>query len=276
LSHIWSPKTGIRRKYAIYLASLASLLLLNQAFIQFSLSRKEDDAKVLNIAGRQRMLSQKLNLYYYSYRDSPTQGQDSVLAVSNAWKEGHYALLYGNEELGIKAIKNRKARRHLENLTYFIEYNHRIAVNWKNRPQVDHRVIDPKQADFLKGMEIVVNELEKDATGKLVFLVIMELILAAISIGALYFEFKFLIYPLTRDLSQKVEQLKIQNRKLEHVAFFQNHLLREPLTTLIMLVTAIEKEKDPDKKLELLSLFPSLLEKIDKVTCDIVEEVNLK
>ncbi len=177
---------------------------------------------------------------------------------------------------GIHAIKNRPARRHLEDLTYFIEYNHRIAVNRKNRPRVDHGVIDPKQADFLKGMEFVVNELEKDATGKLMFLIVMELILAAISLGALYFEFKYLIYPLTRDLSHRLEQLKVQNRKLEHIAFFQNHLLREPLTTLVMLVTAIEKEKDPDKKLELLSLFPSLLEKIDKVTHDIVEEVNLK
>jgi len=50
--------------YHIILITFLSLLI-NQIFIQYRLAKKNDDAAILNIAGRQRMLSQRINLEYY-------------------------------------------------------------------------------------------------------------------------------------------------------------------------------------------------------------------
>lgn len=51
----------MNNRYKAGIAIAVLLLLFNQAFIQFWLGKKEDDAKVINVAGKQRMLSQRIN-----------------------------------------------------------------------------------------------------------------------------------------------------------------------------------------------------------------------
>lgn len=61
-SHLKSEDglTYINRRYATALLATATLLLLSQVIIQFTINNMKNDARVVNIAGRQRMLSQKL------------------------------------------------------------------------------------------------------------------------------------------------------------------------------------------------------------------------
>ncbi|MEL7065061.1 MAG: type IV pili methyl-accepting chemotaxis transducer N-terminal domain-containing protein, partial [Bacteroidota bacterium] len=51
---------SLRRNYILALVGIAILLLLSQVFIQTYIHTQGDDAYVINLAGKQRMLSQKL------------------------------------------------------------------------------------------------------------------------------------------------------------------------------------------------------------------------
>ena len=51
---------SLNQRYQVTLALVAFLVLLNQLLVQPSLMRLTSDAPVINIAGRQRMLSQRL------------------------------------------------------------------------------------------------------------------------------------------------------------------------------------------------------------------------
>jgi nitrate/nitrite-specific signal transduction histidine kinase len=52
-------------KYIIGIAIAVIVLSANQLFIQYSLSQKKYDAQKINIAGKQRMLSQKIDAEFY-------------------------------------------------------------------------------------------------------------------------------------------------------------------------------------------------------------------
>jgi nitrate/nitrite-specific signal transduction histidine kinase len=49
----------LRHRYILALSIIATLVILSQIIIQFTISNEKDNSRVINIAGRQRMLSQK-------------------------------------------------------------------------------------------------------------------------------------------------------------------------------------------------------------------------
>jgi len=49
-----------RKKYLLAIAVTTLLIVTNQVVIQYFLAQKRYDAKVINVSGKQRMLSQRL------------------------------------------------------------------------------------------------------------------------------------------------------------------------------------------------------------------------
>lgn len=50
----------LRRRYIVALTLITLLTILSQAVVQYLISDQEYDSRVVNIAGRQRMLSQRI------------------------------------------------------------------------------------------------------------------------------------------------------------------------------------------------------------------------
>ena len=57
----------LRRLYIIALSTIALSVVISQILIRTHLSGQESDSTVINVAGRQRMLSQKLTKTSYCY-----------------------------------------------------------------------------------------------------------------------------------------------------------------------------------------------------------------
>ena len=106
--------------YVLALSAVALLTLLGQGLVQHSIERQLSDSTVINVAGRQRMLSQKITklaLQISSTKDpykSSEQRQELRESLS-LWEKCHRGLQDGNEALGLpgnnsKAVgaRNRK------------------------------------------------------------------------------------------------------------------------------------------------------------------------
>ena len=76
------------KKYIYGIILTVGLLFLNQLFIQYWLHKKKDDAKIINIAGRQRMLSQRINLEFYKTPNNPNQNQQ-LKNLIHEWQIAH-------------------------------------------------------------------------------------------------------------------------------------------------------------------------------------------
>ena len=67
---------NLRRLYIFALLTIAITVLLSQLLIQYNLHSQLSDSKIINISGKQRMLSQKLRDKFYVTRPEPEEPVD--------------------------------------------------------------------------------------------------------------------------------------------------------------------------------------------------------
>lgn len=97
--------------YIVALLVIGVFVIIGELAVQLGLTTLADDARVINISGRQRMLSQRIT------KSALIMGQTSSLEVFqtrkreltealNNWKKSHEALQKGDVVLGIKNPPN--------------------------------------------------------------------------------------------------------------------------------------------------------------------------
>ena len=84
----------LRRLYWLALTLIALSAIGSQLLIQYYLQHQLGDAKVINIAGRQRMLSQKLTKEILLLVDQPTAAiyRENLQQTLNQWTLTHEGL----------------------------------------------------------------------------------------------------------------------------------------------------------------------------------------
>ena len=95
----------LRRLYIFALLTIAVTVVLSQLIIQYNLKSQLSDSRIINVSGKQRMLSQKLTkevliLNFVSDTIKRNQEIEKINKTLNLWKFNHYALVNGNKSLG--------------------------------------------------------------------------------------------------------------------------------------------------------------------------------
>ena len=93
-------------RYILALSTIAVLTLTGQFFIFTVLEKQGDDGHVVNIAGRQRMLSQKIvkSAFAFVYAENEQERREYLNELEEAailWKTSGLGLRYGNRELAL-------------------------------------------------------------------------------------------------------------------------------------------------------------------------------
>ena len=68
----------LRKRYVLALSLFGGLVLFSQGMIQLSIFFQQDDSRIVNIAGRQRMLSQRINKAVFGLHASQEIGRAHV------------------------------------------------------------------------------------------------------------------------------------------------------------------------------------------------------
>ncbi len=98
------------------LGTVALLSIFGQVFVQLALTQQSNDARVVNVAGRQRMLSQKLSkavLAIQAAANPATRNQrvEELQSVVALWGRSHQGLKQGDGELGLPGINSPEVTR---------------------------------------------------------------------------------------------------------------------------------------------------------------------
>lgn len=109
-----SAKRLVRRlsaRYLLVLVAVAALVGLDQIVVQPLLQRLGEFAPVINVSGRQRMLSQKLtkaSLAFQAATTNPARAarRGELRSTLAEWVIGHHALRQGDPRLGIAHIQS--------------------------------------------------------------------------------------------------------------------------------------------------------------------------
>lgn len=213
-----SAARDFTRRYALALGLVALLSIAAQIAVQVALHRARSDAAVVNLAGRQRMLSQRLTMTALATERDPAFIA-TVASVLGEWTDAHQRLSRG-DDLANAGRDNSPAVRQA-----FAKLEAPFAV----MSRAAHEPLDPAallraQEDFLPGMERIVALYRSEAEARVSSLITLELSLCGLLMLVLVLEALVVFRPAVTRLRQAIherERLREQefaNRELQIAA----------------------------------------------------------
>ncbi|MBI3469687.1 MAG: type IV pili methyl-accepting chemotaxis transducer N-terminal domain-containing protein [Planctomycetes bacterium] len=216
------------RRYLLVLLAAAGLIIADQAVIQPLLVRMNVYAPVINLAGRQRMLSQKLTkaaLVMHAANDASarTARRRELREAVNEWSSAHDALRHGSDRLNVARIHSPEIDAVWRTLQPHFEAMRQAGLQLSldepplNEPVVPSRGFTPElmvlvqhEAHFLAAMERIVQLMEWEAAAELRRLRIVSLTIAVAIFGLLLGLGRFVVRPATVVIRNHVEQLEVR------------------------------------------------------------------
>lgn len=199
------------------------LTIVNQGIIQYSLLEQKDDATAINLAGRQRMLSQKLINQAYQAR----YGEGSLSSLKETtqkWTQVHKALQNGDPKMGILPLKNKEIQYLFDRIEPYHQAMAEAVMALENVDQLE-TVLPLLQAQgemFLPLMDTIVQAFELQSIDDLQTLTYLELFLDLISLGILIGLLHFFFRPKFTELNNERNQL---TKKIDELKETQKELL---------------------------------------------------
>lgn len=225
----------LSRLYIIALSAIALSVIISQILIRQYLNDQQTDSTVINVAGRQRMLSQKLtkDIVLFSV-ESNVQNRillkDKIAETLHIWEASHYALQNGNDSLGLpqknSAFISNKFR--LLNPVFDTINNASKSIIYKieNLPSLaivdvseEIEKVKTHEADFLLIMDDIVNQYDLEADEKLRWLRQLEIFLMAFTLLILLIEFIFIFWPTAKTVRKTLAELLVAEKHAKKMAF---------------------------------------------------------
>ena len=234
-------RSSILRLTALYISALSIIALLavsGQILIQTSLQRQSSDANVINIAGRQRMLSQKLSKAALALSIALTETQrNSRLTELNTttilWISSNQGLQQGSTQMDLPGNNSAtvmqlytkiqpnfdamvSASQGLQNVAQQNRLESNDAFRKTTAPFI--QTILQNEAPFLVGMNSIVSQYQVEAEGRVTQLKQIELTLLAVTLIVLFCEGLFVFRPAIVRLTKALTEIVQAEERASHVA----------------------------------------------------------
>jgi len=208
----------IRKWYLIALGGIALTILIAQVLIQSHLNTQLNDSRVINVAGRQRALSQKLTkeillLEEATEPEVSAQIRSEIEQTVAVWKASHLGLQNGNLEMNLQAEEDIKISSLFQNL----DTHHEAMVNASEAILSQEKITDDfgrqksilleNERDFLRLMDDIVNKYDARSNAQLQNLKQKEYWLLAFSLLILLLEMLFIFKPLSVQIRKTISNL---------------------------------------------------------------------
>lgn len=258
LSHL--KKT--RKVYLFTLGTIFILSLLGQLTIQWFIYVQKDDSKVINLAGRQRMLSQRIALLSISLEKN--QSPDSLKNLEtalNLFIQSHKNLRFGNAEKSIsepfnKDLKNKYSA--IQHLVDQIETHSRCIISSCATKESSTKSILTISNEFLPLMNAIVFASDDVSKNHKKILSLTELGFFILTLIVIAFEIKFILVPTQKKIIEEISrsrknEILIKKEKLisqksaklasvGQLASGVGHEINNPLAIILGFVSIIEKK----------------------------------
>jgi CheY-like chemotaxis protein len=244
--------------YKIFVITVIALIFSTQAITQYLIYTQKYDANKINIAGRQRMLSQNITktiLKIYLQKEKSVELDFIELKrLNDLFIKSHKAVLEGSEELQIKANNSNLALDLFSKLEPHVKYIDANVTVILNERKIQESLIPElfiHESEFLKIMDNIVSLYSKESISKTSNLQWIESILALIAVIVILFEIGILYRPLIQKLAEDNLELTVQKKRLEDFSFLLSHKVRKHIANLMGLMNTI----NPNNLLEIREYF---------------------
>ncbi len=230
----------LSRLYIIALSTIALSVIVSQILIRNHLKSQQSDSTVINVAGRQRMLSQKLtkdvvSLSAEANLDKRIVLKNKVKTTLKLWQLSHYSLQNGNDSLGLPGKNSVIISKMFNSLNKSFDTisnaSESIIEKLENIPPLpvssfieEINIIKEKENDFLLMMDKIVNQYDLEANEKVSWLRNLEILLTALTLLILLGEFLFIFWPTAKTVKSTLADLLIAEKTAKKMAFDADEL----------------------------------------------------
>lgn len=203
---------NLRQFYLFALLTIAVTVLLSQLLIQYNLNSQLSDSRIINISGKQRMLSQKLTkeiliLNFIADTTNKSQKINQINEIIKLWKFNQYALENGNDSLGFPKEQSKEltnlfvvTRPHFDAIikaaTAYLK-NKKLEIKEKEDLELV-QIILVNQGLFLDKMNQIVDQYDKEALKKVTVQSKTEYAILLFTMLVLLLEFLFIFKPTNK------------------------------------------------------------------------------
>jgi signal transduction histidine kinase len=232
-THTRSLVSDIRNRYIVALLIIALLSIGAQVIIQIYLSANESDSTVINLAGRQRMLSQRISKDVFAITSgasqNPTFYLEQLESSLQVWQRAHIGLQQGDAELGLPGNNSPEVAELFRQLEPYFDgmFNAstcalQIIKGENPSPRCPDRgmprleqVILENEAQFLPLMDEIVFQYDKEADARLESLRLLELGVLGLTLLTLTAEVFLIFRPTVQNLRSTLTALDSAQTELQ-------------------------------------------------------------
>lgn len=236
------------RSYFIMLSSIIFLLLTSQVIVHYIINSQSQDAELINVAGRQRMLSQAIVKQKLAAQEAISPSTDLEILIED-FLSTHQQLSGGKYQSNTE-FNTEQINRKYDTLKSAVSVYKRLSTG----DVTDAELYEASEL-FLPVMNSIVAEYQHISETKLSRLRWIEVVLFAITILTLFLEYRYLFIPLRRNLIQKNQELEQKALLLEESNKFKSGLLinldhefRTPINAIENFTFFLKDENNQEQK----------------------------
>ncbi len=206
--------------YILALSLVAILTISSQVLIHHSLEIQASDSRIINISGRQRMLSQRLTKTALLIKASQNENDrtkylDIFKDIVTIWQRSHLGLQHGDQYLQLPGQNSQaitsmftRIQPHYEAMiqaTQIILNHHQIQ---KDIPNEAFQIILENEHQFLSWMDKITFQYDDEAKQRVNNIQRIEMTLMVVTLFLLILEAFFIFRPAAKAIEQQIEIIK--------------------------------------------------------------------
>lgn len=220
----------LKKWHVLALGIIVLMLVLSHGIVQYAMRSNEDDARVINLAGRQRMLSQRiskaiLGLYYRTDEKDFLRYHNELDIAVMQFKESHNGLINGDEKLGLPGKNSAqivKMYRKIEprfNAVVGAADEVRRVVSGKGYTKEELvapiQIIKDNESEYNNGMDAIVYQYDHESKQKIRRILLLGMAALAISLAILWLEVVYIYKPALRYVRNAMEKVEAGKELLD-------------------------------------------------------------
>ncbi len=215
--------------YSLALLLIAGLIIASSITMHIFIDKQESDAPVINLSGRQRMLSQKLVkdvllLVQTQSPESENNYREQIREMLNTWSRVHIGLQYGDKKLNLPGNNSTE----VENLFVKMKAPYQIMTksidkiltltsnDFKQMTNQTTSIDGIVKASvlYLETMNMAVSQYESEAKARITLLKQVDIFILSLLLLILILETLLIFRPLVKKVKNMYTKLRNSNKQL--------------------------------------------------------------
>ncbi|WP_034656796.1 type IV pili methyl-accepting chemotaxis transducer N-terminal domain-containing protein [Cellulophaga baltica] len=253
-------------KYYLLVITIIVLTVLIQSIIQYSLRNQERMAGVINVAGKQRMLSQLVLKNFYECNHYECDYSELKIALAKLYRTDEI-LEKGDEKLGFYPVENTEIIDDFKKMQPHLEYIYAHLNDMDHIAEVPVEELTSHVDDFLEIMDGIVLKFQQESEEEIKTIMIIEVELAVLSLFIILFEIFYIVNPIIRKTSS-------QNKKLKEISWHQSHAYASHMKNIKDLQHVLKIEKKIENKEDLVACVVTELDALNEVSENMIKSLE--